>query len=69
MVPAESEEAEAVRMATMLEAEFEKTDGAALGLSTPALELIQYQREAQGCDALEVGICVADMVGQFLVFF
>jgi hypothetical protein len=62
VVPAESEEAEAVRMATMLEAEFEKTDGAALGLSTPALELIQYQREAQGCDALEVGICVADMV-------
>ena len=30
---AESDEAEAVRMATMLEAEFEKTDGAALGLS------------------------------------
>ncbi len=61
---AESEEAEALRLATMLEAEFERPEDAIRGLSTPALELLQFQSEARGHAALEVGICVAELVEQ-----
>ena len=64
VVPVESDEAEALRLAAMLEAEFEQPEGVTRGLSTPALELIQFQRDALGCDALEVGICVAELVEQ-----